>query len=149
DELRLYREFLAKIADVCEHAANGDLEHRILHCPDEPELARAIHSLNHLLDMTDGFVREVDASLEHAGKKKFYRRVLLQGMRGVFRRAAQEINDTTGQLDKDYREHVSVAAGRRSIMDTVKNVLEGLSATASHLNATARTLTEMEGSSAN
>jgi methyl-accepting chemotaxis protein len=149
NELDLDREFLQKIADVCEHAANGDLEHRILNCPDHPELGRAIHSINHLLDMTDGFLREVAASLEHAAQKKFYRRLLLQGMRGVFRRVSQEINDTAEQLANDHREHVSVETGRRSMSGAVKNVLTGLSSTASRMNATAQTLAEMEGSSTN
>ena len=148
-EIALLRAFLEKIATVCERAAEGDLEPRLLHCPNEPNLARAVHSINHLLDMTDGFLREAGASLDHASQKKFYRRVLLRGMRGAFRRASQEINDATQQLANDNRELVKVETGRRAMSETVKNVVTGLSSTANRMNATARTLSEMAGSSSN
>jgi len=145
EELALYRELLEKIATVCEQAAEGDLEPRLLHCPESGDLARAFRSINHLLDMTDGFLREAGASLEHAAQKKFYRRVLLRGMRGSFRRASQQINDATQQLSLDHDELVKVEDGRRSMSKTVQNVVTGLSSTANRMNATAQTMAEMAG----
>jgi methyl-accepting chemotaxis protein len=147
-EVALLRDSLTKIAEVCERAADGDLEPR-LRCADEPNLAHAIRCINHLLDMTDGFLREVGASLGHASQKKFYRTVLLRGMRGAFRHASQEINDATQQLAADHKELVKVETGRRAMSAAVKNVVTGLSSTANRMNATARTLSEMAGSSSN
>lgn len=149
EELSLYRELLERIATVCERAAEGDLEPRLLRCPETGDLARAVRSINHLLDMTDGFLREAGASLEHAAHKKFYRRVLLRGMRGSFRRASQQINDATQQLSLDHEELVKVENGRRSMSETVKNVVAGLSSTANRMNTTAQTLAEMAGNSSN
>ena len=147
EQAATYRELLDKIADVCERAAQGNLEPRLLHCPEQGSLARAMRSINHLLDMTDGFLREAGASLEHASQKKFYRRVLLRGMRGSFRRASQQINDATQQLSTDHAELVRVEDGRRSMSEMVKEVVTGLRSTATRMDATARTLSEMTGSS--
>ncbi len=149
NELDLYRELLERIATVCEQAADGDLEPRLLNCPEEGPLARAYRSINHLLDMTDGFLREAGASLEHAAQKKFYRRVLLRGMRGSFRRAAQQINDATQQLANDHAELLKVEGGRRAMTETVTSVVGGLNSTAKRMNTTAQTLAEIAGISSN
>jgi methyl-accepting chemotaxis protein len=89
---------------VCKAASQGDLEARILHINAEPQLAELLHGINHMLDMTDAFVREATASLEFAGQGKFFRRVLLEGMLGSFRRAADSINATTLQMHRECTE---------------------------------------------
>jgi methyl-accepting chemotaxis protein len=147
--LALYREFVEKIAEVCEQAANGNLEPRLLHCPAEPNLARVVLSINHLLDMNDGFLRELAAALEHAAQKKFYRHVLLRGMRGSFRRASQQINDATQQLANDNAELVKVGESRHAMSETVKSVVSGLTSTAGRMKGTAQALTQMVGGAKN
>ncbi len=145
NELSLYREFIHNVAEVCERAAHGDLEPRLLRCPEDPDLARVVFAINHLLDMSDGFLREVGAALDHAAQKKFYRRVLLRGMRGAFRRASQQINDATQQLANDAAELVKLDQTRKAMSGTVRNVVDGLTGTATRMKGTAQALTEMVG----
>ena len=145
NQLSLYREFMQSVADICGRAAQGDLEPRLLHCPENPDLARVVLAINHLLDMSDGFLREVGAALDHAAQKKFYRRVLLRGMRGSFRRAAQQINDATQQLASDAGELAKLEVSRRTMSGTVRNVVDGLTGTATRMKGTAQALTEMVG----
>jgi len=80
---------------VTAEAANGNLEARLLRCDESEESRHLAHSVNHLLDMTDAFLREAGAALEHASRGKFFRRVLLRGMRGTFRHKSQLINEAT------------------------------------------------------
>lgn len=91
--------WLAEAARVCAAAAKGDLEARILRIDAPPEMAALLDGINHLMDMTDAFVREATAALEHASEAKFYRRVRPEGMLGSFRRAAESINKATAQMD--------------------------------------------------
>jgi methyl-accepting chemotaxis protein len=144
-ELKLYREFTSRLAQLCEQAAHGDLEMRLLHCPEQPDLARVFLSINHLLDMNDGFLREVGAALAHAAQKRFYRKVLVRGMRGSFRRAAQQINDASQQLANDHAELLRVDASRGTMSETVQRVVAGLTGTAGRMKNTAETLTQMVG----
>jgi len=148
EELTLYNHWIQQIADVCDAAAQGDLELRLLHCPDSPNLARAVTSINHLLDMTDALLRETRAALEHAAEKKFYRRVLLRGMRGSFQHTAEQINTTTQQLADDAAELSKIEASRRTLSEGVKNVVDGLSSTANRMHTTAESLSEMAHGSA-
>jgi methyl-accepting chemotaxis protein len=145
EEVAFYRELMDRIASVCEQAAGGNLEPRLLHCPEVRIPARAFLAINHLLDMTDAFLREVGASLEHAANKKFYRRVLLRGMRGAFRKASQQINDTAQQLSSDHDGLQRADEGRRRMSETVNRVVTGLASTAGRMNATAQALAGMVG----
>ncbi len=90
--------WIREAAEVCRAAAHGDLEARLLHINVDGDLGDMLHAINHLLDMTDAFVREATAALDHAGQDKFFRRVLPAGMLGSFRGAANTINNATEQM---------------------------------------------------
>lgn len=111
-----YSRWINDAVAVCSAAAQGDLEARILNIDAPPEVAELLHSINHLLDMTDAFVREATASLEHASNGKFFRRVLPNGMLGSFRRASRSINTATEQMDTKTRE-LSAAEQRRLALE--------------------------------
>ena len=100
-EVEIYRKILQRVVDVACEAANGNLEVRLLHCDDADKSSVVSHAVNHLLDMADGFLREAGATLEHAGEGKFFRRVLLRGMRGTFRHKSQLINEATGKMARN------------------------------------------------
>ena len=100
-EVEIYRKILQRVVDVASEAANGNLEVRLLHCEDADKSSVVSHAVNHLLDMTDAFLREAGATLEHAGEGKFFRRVLLRGMRGTFRHKSQLINEATGKMARN------------------------------------------------
>jgi len=91
-EISTYQEHMARIATVCERVAAGDLEARLTHTPADPEVRRAMVAINQMLDQTDAFVREARVSLDCASKGRFFRRFVLRGMKGSFRRGAEMIN---------------------------------------------------------
>lgn len=97
-ELSLYRRMLDQVVEVTSEAAQGNLEARMLRCEDSEESRHLARSVNHLLDMTDAFLREAGAALEHASHGKFFRRVLLRGMQGTFRHKSQLINEATQKM---------------------------------------------------
>ncbi len=100
-EVEFYREALRRIVEVTSAAAQGNLEARLLGCDDSEKLREVAQSVNHLLDMTDAFLREAGAALEHASHGKFFRRVLLRGMRGTFRDKSQLINAATAKMSSN------------------------------------------------
>jgi len=94
-ELELYRDLVQRVVQVTSEAANGNLEARILHSGSSGPLHTIAIAVNHLLDMTDAFLREAGAALEYASQGKYFRRVILRGMRGTFRHKSQLINQAT------------------------------------------------------
>jgi len=151
NELEQYRKLLAVATDTCERAANGDLEARMLNCHGSVEMQRLADSINHMLDMTDAFLREVGASLEYASRGKFFRRVILRGMRGSFRHASETINEANSAMARDAAlkesvEHRRVLADQ--FEDTVKKVFSGLASSASRVATAATTLSDVAGTGA-
>lgn len=100
-DTRAGHDVLATIADACERAAVGDLEARIIHTPEDPELARVCRAINHLLDMADAYVRESAAAMEHCAQGQYHRPILLRGMHGSYRNAANVINAAAVKMRTD------------------------------------------------
>ncbi|HPF40956.1 MAG TPA: methyl-accepting chemotaxis protein [Phycisphaerae bacterium] len=109
--------WIREAAAVCRAGARGDLERRLLNIDASGDLGDLLHAINHLLDMTDAFVREATASLEYASSGKFFRRVLLEGMLGSFRRAARSINGATRGMDEKTQE-LRNAQKRRELLQS-------------------------------
>jgi methyl-accepting chemotaxis protein len=149
-ELSLQREWMAKAAQVCEEAAAGNLEARLIHCRESGDTGRLVHGINHLLDMTDAFLREARATLEHASQGKFYRRVILRGMLGSFRQASEMINKDVEAMARDAALKESMEQ-RRTLADqfesTVKSVFSALATSAMRVNAEAQRLAAAAGDS--
>ncbi len=138
--------WLKQVADVCEAAARGDLEARLLHVDVEGDLARAIHGINSLLDNTDAFVREARAVLEYSAQDKFFRRVVPRGMLGAFRQSSEVINAAAQAMQDKSEEIARANALRLSMADefdtTVTQVTKTLAQTASQMQATSTALSE-------
>jgi methyl-accepting chemotaxis protein len=122
------RRSLARLAYVSEAAANGNLEERIVLLGDGGEMAALARNLNHLLDMSDAFVREAVASLSCVQAGAFHRRIVERGMHGSYRDAAMVMNTAVIAMDNRFSEfsaliesceatagrvvgHVKIAAG--------------------------------------
>jgi methyl-accepting chemotaxis protein len=110
-ELRQYKAAFATIKEVCDKVSGGDLEARIHHRRQfGEEIGAALTSLNQILDMADNFVREAGAALRAAGERRYYRRFLVEGMRGDFKRGAASINKASDRMNEMER----AAKDRRS-----------------------------------
>ncbi|MBP5857938.1 methyl-accepting chemotaxis protein [Marivibrio halodurans] len=125
---------IARATAICQRAAAGDMEARIVGIAEGTPTAELHHAINHLLDVVDAFTRESEASLRHVAEGKFYRRILLRGLQGEFQRAAGSINEAVAYMrDRDRR--VSHMADR--FEDSVKDVVEVLASAATEMEATA------------
>jgi len=147
-ELDLYRAFIAQLDEVCRAAAAGDLEARsrpVLGFEELTDLVSVHHGVNRVLDVTDAFVREADASLTAAAEGRFHRQLLQTGLGGVFRRAAGIINDNRDAMRASAGRVSDARAARATLADEFESVVMALSeqvATAStELSASAAGLT--------
>ena len=107
--------WIRKATEVCQAAAEGDLEARLLHIDAEGDLGRLLRAINHMLDVNDAFVRESVASLDCASRDQFHRRVLERGMQGIYRHAAQGINKATHAMH-ERSDALKIAEDRRATL---------------------------------
>lgn len=143
-ELSELKSWIKKASEVCREASKGNLEARILGYDRDDEMGEIVHGINNLLDITDAFVREAKASLEYASKGKFFRRVLLRGLPGTFRHAAQVINSANDEMARNAKGLTEAKERRLMLADQFEAAIKGIVGTvasaSTELSATAQNL---------
>jgi len=89
-------------AKILRSASEGDLEDRELFIKGGGDLEELSHNLNDLLDQTESFMREINISIEHASKQKFYRRVNPVGLNPAFSETGKLINKSIDAMEHEY-----------------------------------------------
>lgn len=107
-QLSVLRGRLDMVAGICERAAKGDLEARIVGIHESDVLGRVMRAINHQLDIVDAFAREATASLSHVRDGRFFRRVLRRGLLGSFRHAAEVMNAATTAMGEKFHHFSEV-----------------------------------------
>ena len=88
---------------VLKKAAQGDLEDRITHIPDDnSELSKLAWNINDVLDQLEAFMRDVHTTIENASIGKTYRRTFPSGFHGIFRSTANDLNRAIASIASDY-----------------------------------------------
>ena len=143
DELTAYRAAFAAIAETCRRAADGDLEARVPMLADGPDEIREVRdAFNHLIDVTDAFVREAGASLTAASDNRFHRQFLVRGMPGAFRRGAGTINEARESMARAAARLRDEETRRANTAETVYEVSSQVAAASTELSASAGSLAE-------
>ena len=148
----LYEAAFQKAQAVCNEAAKGNLEARVTEIEAFGEIGEMLLAINRMLDLTDAFVREAGTSLTYASEGKFFRRFVLRGMLGDFRRGAMTIN--TAREDMEKKAHEATAAEKATKQrigiaegfgSKVGTVVQEVSAAASEMEATANEMAKLAG----
>ena len=142
NEAHVLTSWIQQAAAVCEKAASGDLEQRLLHAPTDGDLGRLLRAINDLLDRTDAFVRESRVSLQYAAQGKFFRRVILRGMLGIFREASCAINNATEEMEHQAQRLKESDIQTKALAVELDQVIQSLASAATQVTATAKSLSE-------
>ena len=90
--LKKAERFLSWTAKVCDEAAKGNMESRIIDIRESGEFGHMLHSINNVLDIIDAYLREAAASMQCVSQDKLFRKIIPTGLRGGFRNSANLIN---------------------------------------------------------
>lgn len=116
-------QYLAVLLNVCQEAAKGNLELRIVNECEDADFTQIGHAINALLDNIDMYVRESTASLQAASEKRFYRRVLERGMLGTLRKGATTLNVASQEMAHQYASLAEIGNRRQSMVKEVDQTL--------------------------
>ena len=131
---------ISQALKVIRQAAEGDLEARILLIEQPGDLGELLHGINHLLDLTDAFVRESRASMEFAGRGDFFRRVLQEGMPGTFLQSAHALNAATAEMGRHKQLLEDAEIERQQVSMVTEEVVASVALSTVRLRSTAGTL---------
>ncbi len=113
---------LARGQAACRAVVDGDLESRITHIHEQGALGEMLWNINEFIDTTDSFVRETRATMEHVARGRYYRRVILTGMRGTFADTSHVINAALATVR---RREAAERAVQEEIATLTQAVAEG------------------------
>ncbi|MEN9800338.1 MAG: hypothetical protein RL653_4035 [Pseudomonadota bacterium] len=135
---------LRSALEACRRAAQGDIEARVTGIIPGTLAGDLGNAINALLDMTDSYVRESSAALEHASRNQYFRRFIERGMKGSFRRGAGIINAAMDKMAEGERAMVAMRQNQLAMADgfekSVMAVAQTVAAASTELEASARTL---------
>ncbi len=93
--------------NVIKQAAQGKLESRITHIPDnnsrESDFAWAI---NDVLDQLEAFMRDTATTISNAAEGITYRRTYASGLHGLFKKTAGELNTAISSIANGYETKI-------------------------------------------
>ena len=88
---------------VLQEAAEGKLENRITHIPDDNSSeSNFAWALNDVLDQLEAFMRDVATTIENASVGKTYRRTYSSGLHGIFRNTSADLNKAISSIASGY-----------------------------------------------
>jgi methyl-accepting chemotaxis protein len=121
--VRLNQEILIALT----HLKNGNIIHRIEVHKFPKEFVSLCNSVNAACDIVDVMLRESQGSMRAILQGKLYRKIMLQGLQGEFKKSASTINDT---IEFFYQKHQSlhhtILDFEKTITLLFKNVVESL-----------------------
>ncbi len=140
-QLAEYRTAVSTVTRSLTGLADGDLEVRVPRLGGDPALADLRDAANRLADVTDAFVRESAASLEAACEGRHHRRLLLRGMPGAYRAAAESINHARDAMQEtEERSAQRESATKADLRDAVSGVSDRVARTSADLAVSAEEL---------
>ncbi|NOR58071.1 MAG: chemotaxis protein [Sulfurimonas sp.] len=92
---------------VIINAAEGNLEDRVTHIPDDStDLSKRAWALNDLLDQLEAFMRDTETTIAYAAVGKTYRRTYPAGLHGIFRNTAESLNSAIASIASGYETKI-------------------------------------------
>ena len=138
--------WIAETRRVCEAVAAGDFEQRLIRVTERGEFGRMLNSVNHMVDVTDAFVREAGAAMEAVSKGRYFRTIRPEGLKGHYLNSSTRINDATAGM-KAKVEHFRKMTD--TFEDKVRGAVEIVASASTELQATASNLTDLADSTRN
>lgn len=129
---------IERISKVCGAAARGDLEARVQDDPEPGLIGCLQRNVNHLLDISDAFVREASGSMAAVAQGKYYRKVVLRGLPGSYANAARTLNRATETMEVRVNDFARFASDNvTAVMTNVANAAADMKASAEVMSGAA------------
>ncbi|MGD1878917.1 MAG: methyl-accepting chemotaxis protein [Kiloniellaceae bacterium] len=112
-----------------EIARSGDFNLRIMKGKSSPDAEVLRNAINHLVDVTDAFVREAGAAMQHVAAGKYFRKIILRGLPGDFRASADRANAAIADMAAKTERFASLTSSfEQEVTSTIETVEQAVGA---------------------
>jgi methyl-accepting chemotaxis protein len=84
---------LIKLSNILNSWSQGDLDHRLVLMKEKGLLGKIMHQANDLIDKIEAVIRETRTATKAANEGKMYRKIMLNGLDGIYKVMATETNN--------------------------------------------------------
>ncbi|MBF0561700.1 MAG: sensory rhodopsin II transducer [Alphaproteobacteria bacterium] len=138
--LRQTQKSLEKTQIALKRACDGNLDSRVILIQEHGVVGDVMHSINRLLDVTEAFAKEAGTAMSYASKGKYYRPILLRGLKGEFIHHAKSVNNALVMMDETTKAFIK---GVTAIGANIMEVVGSVSSTATELEASSGTMSHV------
>jgi len=142
-------KIISKVSAILRTACTGELDVRLTHIKGHGEHAEIQHNFNHLMDVSEAFVREIRAAMHYVSNGKYYRNIREEGMKGSFLISVQRVNSAVEQMSEKVGSFSSIAdkfeIDMKAVVQTVTSAATELQATAQSMASTATITSDKAG----
>ena len=130
------------VIDVCERASQGDFEARLSAVEGDERIQRLCRAINHLLDVSDAYVRESAAAMAECARGRFHRPILLRGLPGAYGKAALTINRAALGMREAAEQIKAFELEQARVAARVSETTDAVSSSATELDQAAQIILE-------
>lgn len=96
--IRKVQSTVHKVAVVMSEIEEGHMESRITNIDEHGELKALCWNTNNMIDQLEVYMRDTYAVIDALSKDQYYRKVQSSGLRGSFKRSAENINQNVEKM---------------------------------------------------
>ncbi|MBL4692216.1 MAG: methyl-accepting chemotaxis protein [Magnetovibrio sp.] len=130
---------IANVSSSLKLARKGKLDTRLTSIKGKGEDALIQHNFNHLMDISEAYVREIRASMAYVSRGDYYRTILEEGMTGSFLSSVKRVNGAVDVMDNKVKNFTQIADKFEIDM---QNVVHMVTSAATELQSTAKSMEE-------
>jgi methyl-accepting chemotaxis protein len=141
--IRREQNAITNTSRVLAEAVKGNFEIRDVGNKIEGSTGQLAWNVNNLLDQIESFVREINTSIDYAGKRIYFRKVQTTGLNSALARAGDYLNSSIDAMENDHREGADikfltelseVSSGGAKFIDNFTTIQTQLAETTSEIN---------------
>jgi methyl-accepting chemotaxis protein len=102
-QIQITTQSIKKTSNIIKDAINGNFETRQHNIVAGGELSDLAWNVNDLFDQLESLIREINTSIEYAGKNKYFRRINSTGLNQLFVKTGNLINNSIDAMHEEYK----------------------------------------------
>ena len=102
-QIHVTTETINTSSNIIKEAKSGNFENRQHKITAGGELADLAWNINELFDQFESFIREINTSIQYAGKNKYFRRINPTGLNSSFEQTAKLINSSIDAMQEEFK----------------------------------------------
>ncbi len=102
-QIHITTNSIQRTSRIISEAKDGNFENRRHNDIGGGEITELANNINDLFDQLESYIREINTSIDYAGKNKYFRRINTTGLNVTFDQTAQLINKSIDAMEIEYK----------------------------------------------